>query len=57
MVAWLGEFRADRASIRESLVVVRGLVTGLGEIRQVRGRAYNTALANQMRFVSGKPKD
>jgi hypothetical protein len=57
MVAWLGEFRAYRASIRESLIVVRGLVIGIGEIRQIWGRAYNTALANQMRFMSGKPKD
>jgi hypothetical protein len=45
MVAWLREFRAYRASIRESLIVVRGLVIRIGEIRQIRGRAYNTALA------------
>jgi hypothetical protein len=46
MVTRLREFRARRGSARGSLIAVRGLIIGIREIRQIRGRAYNAALAH-----------
>jgi hypothetical protein len=57
MVTRLREFRARRGSTHGSLIAVRGLTIGIREIRQIRRRAYNAALAHQMRLVSGMLKD
>jgi hypothetical protein len=55
MVTRLREIWARGRGTGGSLVIARGLTVGVREVRQIRGRASNTAFIYQVRLVSGIP--